>query len=201
MAMKLKSVLAIILCVAISGCLIPDEYVLTFTIPDKDTATWTYDGLWRVMLPGYDPRVSQLTPRDIQKITGDLNNLAGRQTTNYIGQNVWKQTLDTTAFIHGGLLFPTAQAVNQNGGQTWLVRIIPEEPNSVLLETAFPPNENTLRDLQTFGYTSSGQFRLVTSGKLVQLSGPPLSKAWFSSTYSTAFKIITDPRIVVRITF
>lgn len=82
-----------------------------------------------------------------------------------------------------------------------MLRIVPDGAKAVIVETTSPPDDKSLRDLQTAGYKSDGSISITTPGKVEQISGPPLTKGWFSNTYSGKFKFLTEKRVVLRVTF
>jgi hypothetical protein len=191
--------IAAVLVTLLSGCFIPDGFDLEIDVPNSGEVGWKFDGKWQLFLPGYDPRRETIPAKDLIAVTADLGKLPGTTSVTHLEKNVWKQSIAWQVRLRDSqnrpapVFFPTGGAADY-----WLVRIIPEE-KAVLLETVAPPTGQDLAAFVSMGYKSAGTLTIKTSGTLTQLSGPQLSKGWFSSSYSTKWGVLEGQPIRVRI--
>jgi hypothetical protein len=193
--------IALALTALLEGCLIPDDFDLEITVPSARQVSWKFDGKWQFFLVGHDPRKEVIDPNAVIGLTEELAKLPGSTSVKHIEKNIWKQSISSQASLRDNqdrpipALFPTGTQT----ADVWLVRISPESADSVLLETVQPPPANELAEFKSMGYKSSGTLRLNTAGTVSQLSGPPLGKSWFGSTYSAKWSALEDQPIKVRI--
>lgn len=183
---------------ALASCFLPNEFVLDLNLPSADRVGWNFEGKWQFFYAGYDPRKIELKQTDQTNIGTALNELSGAQPARFLGKNIWSQSIQWS----GSLDDPSITFPNVRGdAELWFVRVHRLDPKTVEIETPEPPKGADLNFFLEAGYRSDGELKIGTPGKIQQLSGPSLSKSWFSNTYSTKFNFFKDQRIVVRIVF
>lgn len=193
-----RHLLAVATCLALASCFLPNDFVLDLNLPSADRVGWSFEGNWQFFYPGYDPRKIKLKESDQTNIVAALNGLPGAQPARFLGKNVWSQSVRWEGALDD---LPVTFPAGHGNADIWFVRAHRLDPKTVEIETPAPPKEADLNFFREAGYKSEGELKLKTPGKIQQLSGPPLSKSWFSSTYSTKFNFLRDQRIVVRIAF
>lgn len=176
----------------------PHEFVLDLNLPSADRVGWNFEGKWQFFYAGYDPRKTELEKTDQTSIGTALNELPGGQPARLLGKNVWSQGIRWEGTLDDS---PVTFPAGRGNAEIWLVRVRRLDPKTVELETPAPPSASDVNFFLKTGYKSEGEFKLKTPGTVQQLSGPSLSKSWFSNTYSTKFNLFKDQRIVVRIAF
>jgi hypothetical protein len=189
--------------VLLSGCFIPDEFDLKFDIPNSSEVSWTYDGKWRFFFAKFDPNRDKIPQKEITKFTKELGKVPGSSSVTHVENNVWKQSISWKAKLRNAQGEPVATTFpsDMRHASNWLVRISPEGDKSVLVSTAPPPKGKKLEGIVKMGYKSSGTLSINTTGTVEQLSGPKLSKGWFSSSYSGKWNLFEDEQIKIRITW
>lgn len=183
---------------ALASCFLPNEFVLDLNLPSADRVGWNFEGKWQFFYAGYDPRKIELKQTDQASIVAALNGLPGAQPARFLGKNVWSQSVRWEGTLDDS---PVTFPAGRGTADIWFVRAHRLDPKTVEIETPAPPKGADLNFFLEAGYRSEGELKIRTPGKIQQFSGPPLSKSWFSSTYSTKFNFLKDQRIVVRIAF
>jgi hypothetical protein len=195
----------VLLVALLSGCFIPDDFDLEIDVPNAGEAGWKYNGKWQFFFAGYDPRREVIPPNDVIGLTAELAKLPGSTSVTHVEKNIWKQSIAWKVRLRDSqnrptaVLFPTSTAPTGGGPEYWLVRIVPEAGNSVLLETVAPPTGPDLAAFVGMGYKSSGTLTIKTTGTVMQLGGPQLSKSWFGGSYSAKWGLFQGPPIKLRI--
>ncbi|MEJ2229122.1 MAG: hypothetical protein P8Y67_13010 [Alphaproteobacteria bacterium] len=192
---------AIATTILLSGCFLPDEFDLKFDIPNSSEVSWTYDGNWRFFFAKYDPLKDKIPPKELTKLTKELGKIPGSTSVTHSGKNIWKQSISWKAKLRDaeGKPVPTTFPAAKKRSSYWLVRIVPEGENSVILTTVPAPKAKKLEGFVKMGYKSSGTFSINTTGTVEQISGPKLSKGWFDSSYSGTWNLFEGEPIKVRI--
>jgi hypothetical protein len=204
--MKLKFSTIILTCLALVGCLLPDDYSLELSMPDPQQIAWTFDGKWQLVLPGFDPRRNALPPADVAEFTRQIMNIPGSKSGSFEKATTWRHSIAWSGSLiaranqPAGITFPGATAPDPMDAM-WILKIITERPGVVTIRTPNAADPQTLREFTELGYKSKGVFTLKTPARVDQISGPPLSKSWFGKSYSTNYNLLTDQPIAIRLTF
>jgi hypothetical protein len=200
----IRSIGALLLvAVLLTGCLIPDAFELSVTVPNANEAVWSYSGRWQFFVAGFDPRTQTLPPADVASLTSEFKKLPGSISVQHLENNIWNQTIKSQYRLEDSIGRPVGVYLPSGtvSAELWIVHVNPAAGNAVMVETPQPPSAPDQAALRQLGYRSQGTLVIETTGTIHQTSGPPLSKAWFKNAYSTKFDFLSDPPIKVHITW
>lgn len=197
---RISSVSVLFFLSFLSGCFIPTDFKLELNIPGPEEVNWDFEGNWQFFFADYDPRRDLIPQGDISALTEELSDTPGNISIMHVSGNIWKQKLSLKARLRDAANRPNAVTfpMLKADSQFWLVSLSPGE-DAVLLQTVSRPSESDIQAFRSMGYESSGTLSLTTTGTVLQLSGPPLSKSWFDNSYSVDWNLFRDESLKVLI--